>query len=179
MPTGNISNNNYNNMKGENQMYKNAEIAAYITAMINHNDRVLMGQKSPTMLTPTYKRYAEELSDLLDFATDKTVTDSKSTLELNKDLTESARAYKTSLETISQQECTITTLSMDVYNFGYIEKENKMLESENLRLKSQLAMASVSGREIRELKALNEVYKSVIDEQQCKIKKLTGPYWVD
>jgi len=152
---------------------------AYLIAIINGYERQINKVKSETVRTNTLKEVVGNLGDLLDFISDKKAIESKSTLELNKDITESARAYKTSLETISQQECTITTLSMDVYNFGYIEKENKMLEAENLRLKSQLAMASVSGREIRELKALNEVYKSVIDEQQCKIKKLTGPYWVD
>jgi len=161
-------------------MYKNAEIAAYITAMINHNDRVLMGQKSPTMLTPTYKRYAEELNDLLDFATDIKVTESKSTLELNKDLTESARAYKTSLETISQQECTITTQAMDLYNFGYIEKENRLLEAENLKLKSQLAMASASDRKIKELKSHIQLWQTLCTEQRQKIEKLTGPKcWIN
>jgi len=151
---------------------------AYLIAIINGYERKINSNKGLTQTTTTsvLKEVVATLSDLYDFMSDKKATDSKSTLELNADHTESVRAYK---ETITEQECTITTLSMDVYNFGYIEKENKILESENLELKSRLAMASVSGREIRELKSDIQLWQTLCTEQRQKIEKLTGPHWVD
>ena len=174
-------------------MYKNAEIAAYITAMINHNDRILMGQKSPTMLTPTYKRYAEELNDLLDFATNRKVAESKSTLELNKELVENVRAYQNDL---AEKESTIETLSMNLGGLGYIEQENMILEADNLKLNNQLTLQKTKRKklfvecceaeiengkyiiEIQDLKSDNKMWQAKCIELREKNEKLTGPHWV-
>jgi len=176
-------------------MYKNAEIAAYITAMINHNDRILMGQKSPTMLTPTYKRYAEELNDLLDFATNRKVAESKSTLELNKELVENVRAYQNDL---AEKESTIETLSMNLGGLGYIEQENMMLEADNLKLNNQLALQETKRKElfkecweaeiengkyimeIQDLKTDNQMWQAMCIELREKLEKATKcQWWID
>jgi len=150
------------------------QILAYLTSTINQYQRAYEIEDACTA-----SNVINDLKDFETFLMDLNEDTTDNTLELNADHTENMRAYKTTLETIAQQECTITTQAMDLYNFGYIEKENKMLEIENLELKSRLAMASVSGREIRELKAENQLWQSICNEQKAKIEKLTGPHWVD
>jgi len=154
----------------------NAANEAYLTAIINGYERKINKNKglTPTITVGVLKDVVATLGDLYEFMSDKKTTDSKSTLELNADFRNNARAYK---EDLAEKECTITTLAMDLNGLGYIEQENKMLEAENLRLKSQLAMSSVNERTIRELKAENESIKSVNNEQRQKIEKLTGPKW--
>ena len=157
---------------------------AYLIAIINGYERQINKVKTETVKINTLKEVVGNLGDLLDFISDKKATDSKSTLELNKDLTENVRAYK---DTLADKERAITRLnakneelhelwySMDK---GKLETENKMLEAENLELRSRLAMTSVSERTIRELKAENQAIKSVNNEQREKIEKLTGPHWI-
>jgi len=151
---------------------------AYLIAIINGYERQINKCTDATIKSATKNETLKEvvatLGDLYEFMSDKKATESKSTLELNADLRNDARAYQ---EDLAEKECTITTLAMDLNGLGYIEQENKMLEAENLRLKSQLAMSSVNERTIRELKAENESIKSVNNEQRQKIEKLKGPKW--
>jgi len=157
----------------------NAANEAYLTAIINGYERKINSNKGLTQTTTTsvLKEVVATLGDLSDFMSDKKAKDSKSTLELNKDLRDNARAYQ---EDLAEKECTITTLAMDLNGLGYIEQENKMLEAENLRLKSQLAMSSVSERTARELKSDIQLWQTLCTEQRQKIEKLTGPtWWID
>ena len=151
----------------------------FLTAIIDGYEMEINKVKTATVKSTVLKEVVSRLGGCLEFMHDKKRVEDNYSLTLNADLTESARAYKTSLV---NKETVITSLKidlndkiMDLHKNGYIEQENIRLEADNLKLKSQLAMASVSGREIRDLKALNEVYKSVIDEQQSKIKT----HWVD
>ena len=147
---------------------------AYLTAIIDGYQRKLNKHKGLAQTTSTLmlKEVVATLEDLASFIADSKATESKSTLELNKDLTESARAYKTSLETISQQECTITTQAMDLYDFGYIEKENKMLEADNLKLNNQLALQESKRIELFEECSEAEIENGnyVIEIQELKFK---------
>ena len=146
------------------------QILAYLESTINQYRRAYEETSSNTL-----KYMICDLEDIETFIEDLNNEPSKSTLELNADLRNNARAYQNDL---AEKECTITTLATDLYNFGYIEKENKMLEIENLRLKSQLAMASASDREIKELKSDIQLWQTLCTEQRQKIEKLTGPQWV-
>jgi len=147
------------------------QILAYLESTINQYRRAYEETSSNTL-----KYMICDLEDFETFIEDLNNEPSKSTLELNADLRNNARAYK---EDLAEKECTITTLATDLYNFGYIEKENKMLEAENLELKSRLAITSVSERAIRELKSDIQLWQTLCTEQRQKIEKLTGPYWVD
>ena len=159
---------------------------AYLIAIINDYERQInKGVKTVGNKETFLKDVVTTLGSLLDFMMDKKATDSKSTLELNKDLTENVRAYK---DTLADKERAITRLntkneelhelwySMDK---GKLETENKMLEAENLELKSRLAMTSVSERTVRELKAENESIKSVNNEQREKneVLKSASDMW--
>ena len=147
------------------------QILAYLESTINQYRRAYEETSSNTL-----KYMICDLEDFETFIEDLNNEPSKSTLELNADLRNNARAYK---EDLAEKECTITTLATDLYNFGYIEKENKMLEVENLELRSKLAMTSVNERTIRELKADIQLWQTLCTEQRQKIEKLTGPHWVD
>jgi len=114
------------------------------------------------------------LNDLESHVADLQEVEGKSTLEVESSLRENVRAYK---DTLSDKECTITTLAMDLNSLGYIEQENKMLEADNLRLKSQLAMSTVNENIIRELRADNQILKEKCEFHEKKIIKLTGPTW--
>ena len=150
---------------------------AYLIAIINGYERQINKVKTETVKTNTLKEVVGNLGDLLDFISDKKATESKSTLELNADLRNNARVYQ---EDLAEKECTITTLAMNLNGLGYIEQENKMLEAENLELKSRLAMTSVSERTVRELKSDIQLWATLCSEQRQKIEKLTGPtWWID
>jgi len=153
---------------------------AYLIAIINGYERQINKCTDATIKSATKNETLKEvvatLGDLYDFMSDKKATESKSTLELNKDLTESARAYK---NTLADKERVITRLNNKneelhelwyLMDKGKLETENKMLEAENLELKSRLAMTSVNERTVRELKAENESIKSVNNEQREKMK---------
>ena len=142
---------------------------AYLTSTINQYQRAYEIEDSCTA-----SNVINDLKDFETFLIDLNETTTDNTLTLNADLRNNARAYQ---EDLAEKECTITTLAMNLGGLGYIEQENKMLEAENLRLKSQLAMSSVNERTIRELKAENESIKSVNNEQRQKIEKLKGPKW--
>ena len=131
---------------------------AYLIAIINNYERQINKKATATMKTMVLKEVIGNLGDLLDFMSDKKATESKSTLELNADLTESARVYK---NTIAEQECTITTLAMDLSNAGYLEQENRLLDAENLMLNSKLAVVREENEKLRNSA---KVWKSKWDE---------------
>jgi len=131
---------------------------AYLIAIINNYERQINKKTTATMKTMVLKEVIGNLGDLLDFMSDKKATESKSTLELNADLTESARVYK---NTIAEQECTITTLAMDLSNAGYLEQENRLLDAENLMLNSKLAVVREENEKLRNSA---KVWKSKWDE---------------
>ena len=161
---------------------------AYLIAIINSYEREINKGTDATIKSATKNETLKEvvatLGDLHEFMSDKKAIDSKSTLELNADLTESARAYKNTLADKERAITRLNTKNEELHELWYsmdkgkLETENKMLEAENLELRSRLAMTSVSERTIRELKAENESIKSVNNEQRQKIEKLTGPCWV-
>ena len=147
---------------------------AYLTAIINGYERQINKVKSETVRTNTLKEVVGNLGDLLDFISDKKAKESKSTLELNKDLKESARAYK---ETITEQECTITTLAMDLREDGYkYDKEIKDLKSKlNITDKQRLNWHngfSEVRKENYELKELNDKLIITGSELGFEIAKL-------
>ena len=159
---------------------------AYLIAIIDGYDREVNKIKTPTIKSTVLKEVTDRLNDLLTFMSDKTVTESKSTLELNKDLIENVRAYK---DTLTDKERVITRLntkneelhelwySMDK---GKLEAENKMLEAENLELKSRLAMANVNENIIRGLKSDIQIWQAQCIELREKLEKATKcQWWID
>ena len=147
------------------------ELQAYGTALINSYERRC---EFNTPLRFTLKEVIKDIGLMIDYVMDLQEVDGKSTLEVESSLRENVRAYK---DTLSDKECTITTLAMDLNSLGYIEQENKMLEADNLRLKSQLAMCTVNENIIRELRAEKQVLLNVINIEKIKMEKLTGPKW--
>jgi len=147
------------------------EVLAYLTSMSN-----LYQREHEDCSTFSIQGVLNDLRNFESFVADLNEHTTDNTLTLNADLRSNARAYQ---EDLAEKECTITTLAMDLNGLGYIEQENKMLEAENLRLKSQLAMSSVSERTVRELKSDIQLWQTLCTEQRQKIEKLTGPYWVD
>lgn len=150
---------------------------AYLTAIVNGYERQInKGYKTVGSKETFLKEVVGNLGDLLDFMSDKKTIESKSTLQLNAEVTENARAYKS---TLAMKESVITSLKVDLKDMqidlhknGYIEQENIRLKADNLKLKSKLAMASVSGRTIRELKADNQLWAVVCTEQKEKLDLL-------
>jgi len=144
------------------------EILAYLTSTINQYGRI----------EDAYgKNIIEDLKDFESFVMDLKEDTTDNTLTLNADLRNNARAYQ---DDLAEKECTITTLATDLYNFGYIEKENKMLEAENLELRSRLAMMSVNERTVRELKSDNQMWQAQCIELRKKLEKATKcQWWID
>jgi len=118
---------------------------AYLTAIINDYERQINKVKTETVKTNTLKNVVSNLGDLFEFMKDNTIKESKSTLELNKELVENVRAYQNDL---AEKESTIETLSMDLGGLGYIEQENMMLEADNLKLNNQLALQETKRKEL-------------------------------
>ena len=156
----------------------NAANQAYLTAIIDGYQRKLSKSKGLTQTTSTLmlKEVVATLEDLASFIADRKATESKSTLELNKDLTESVRVYKTSL---AEKEVVIDLLKvdindkiMDLHKNGYIEQENKMLEADNLKLNNQLALQESKRIELFEECSEAEIENGnyVIEIQELKFK---------
>jgi len=125
---------------------------AYLIAIIDGYDREVNKIKTPTMKSTVLKEVTSRLNDLLTFMSDKTVTDSKTTLELNKELVENVRAYKISLaverRVVDSLKIDLNDKIMDLHKNGYIEQENKMLESDNSKLNNQLALQETKRKEL-------------------------------
>jgi len=120
---------------------------AYLTAIIDGYERKLDKKKGLAETTSTLmlKEVVVTLNDLSSFMRDKQSTDSKSTLELNADLRNNARAYQ---EDLAEKESTIETLSMNLGGLGYIEQENMILEADNLKLNNQLTLQKTKRKEL-------------------------------
>ena len=140
---------------------------AYLIAIINNYERQINKKTTATMKTMVLKEVIGNLGDLLDFMSDKKATESKSTLELNADLTEIARAYKS---TISDQEVTITTLAMDIRENGYkYDKEIKELKTK--LVKQEIARKELF-EECWEAEIENGKYVIEIEDLKSNIKQL-------
>ena len=167
------------------------ELQAYGTALINSYERRC---EFNTPLRFTLKEVIKDISLMIDYVMDLQEDVCKSTLELNADLRNDARAYQ---EDLAEKECTITTLAMNLGGLGYIEQENMMLEADNLKLNNQLALQETKRKElfkecweaeiengkyimeIQDLKTDNQMWQAKCIELREKIEKLTGPHWVD
>ena len=158
---------------------------AYLTAIINDYERQInKGVKTVGNKETFLKDVVTTLGSLLDFMMDKTVTDSKSTLELNKDLIENVKAYKISLaverRVVDSLKIDLNDKIMDLHKNGYIEQENIRLEADNLKLKSQLSICNVNQKIITDLKSDIQMWQAQCIELREKIEKLTGPtWWID
>jgi len=111
----------------------------FLTAIIDGYEMEINKVKTATVKSTVLKEVVSRLGGCLEFMHDKKRVEDNYSLTLNADLTESARAYKTSLV---NKETVITSLKidlndkiMDLHKNGYIEQENKMLESDNLKAK--------------------------------------------
>ena len=166
------------------------QILAYLESTINQYRRAYEETSSNTL-----KYMICDLEDFETFIEDLNNEPSKSTLELNADLRNNARAYQNDL---AEKECTITTLTTDLYNFGYIEKENKMLEADNLKLNNQLVLQETKRKElfqecceaeiengkyimeIQDLKSDNQMWQAKCIELREKLEKATKcQWWID
>ena len=157
---------------------------AYLIAIIDGYDREVNKIKTPTMKSTVLKEVTSRLNDLLTFMSDKTVTDSKTTLELNKELVENVRAYKISLaverRVVDSLKIDLNDKIMDLHKNGYIEQENIRLEAENLKLRTQLAFCNVNQKVITELKAENQMWQAMCIELREKLEKATKfQWWID
>jgi len=125
---------------------------AYLIAIINSYEREINKVKTETVKTNTLKNVVSNLGDLFEFMKDNTIKESKSTLELNKDLIENVRAYKISLaverRVVDSLKIDLNDKIMDLHKNGYIEQENKMLESDNSKLNNQLALQETKRKEL-------------------------------
>ena len=174
---------------------------AYLTAIINSYEREINKVKTETVKTNTLKNVVSSLGDLFEFMKDNTIKESKTTLELNKELVENVRAYKISLaverRVVDSLKIDLNDKIMDLHKNGYIEQENIRLEADNLKLNNQLALQETKRKElfqecweaeiengkyimeIQDLKTDNQMWQAKCIELREKIEKLTGPHWVD
>jgi len=149
---------------------------AYLTAIINDYERQInKGVKSVGSKEVFLKEVVTTLGSLLDFMSDKKATESKSTLELNADLTENVRAYKGTLADKERVITRLNTKNEELHELWYsmdkgkLETENKMLEAENLELKSRLECLRQNYQ--ISLKA-TELLQKQISRQETKRKEL-------
>jgi len=156
----------------------------FLTAIINGYERQINKVKTETVKTNTLKEVVGNLGDLLDFISDKKATESKSTLELNKDLIENVRAYKISLaverRVVDSLKIDLNDKIMDLHKIGYIEQENIRLEADNLKLEGQLAICNVNQKIITDLKSDVQMWQAQCVELREKLEKATKcQWWID
>jgi len=151
------------------------EVLAYLTSMSN-----LYQREHEDCSTFSIQGVLNDLSNFESFVMDLNETTTDNTLTLNADLRANARTYQSDL---AMKEATITTLANDCNELYYkissknqIEAENKMLEAENSKLRSQLAMSTVNENIIRELRADNHVMKTSADTWAILYKDLLRDY---
>ena len=157
---------------------------AYLTAIINDYERQINKVKTETVKTNTLKNVVSNLGDLFDFMKDNTIKESKSTLELNKDLIENVRAYKISLaverRVVDSLKIDLNDKIMDLHKIGYIEQENIRLEADNLKLEGQLAICNVNQKIITDLKSDVQMWQAQCVELREKLEKATKcQWWID
>jgi len=157
---------------------------AYLIAIIDGYDREVNKIKTPTMKSTVLKEVTSRLNDLLTFMSDKTVTDSKTTLELNKELVENVRAYKISLaverRVVDSLKIDLNDKIMDLHKNGYIEQENIRLEADNLKLEGQIAICNVNQKIITDLKSDVQMWQAMCIELREKLEKATKcQWWID
>jgi len=148
---------------------------AYLIAIIDGYDREVNKIKTPTIKSTVLKEVTGRLNDLLTFMSDKTVTESKSTLELNKELVENVRAYKISLAVerriVDSLKIDLNDKIMDLHKNGYIEQENKMLEADNLKLNNQLALQEAKRKELFKECSEAEIENAKYEMEIIKLNK--------
>jgi len=148
---------------------------AYLIAIIDGYDREVNKIKTPTIKSTVLKEVTGRLNDLLTFMSDKTVAESKSTLELNKELVENVRAYKISLAVerriVDSLKIDLNDKIMDLHKNGYIEQENKMLEADNLKLNNQLALQEAKRKELFQECSEAEIENAKYEMEIIKLNK--------
>jgi len=157
---------------------------AYLTAIINDYERQINKVKTETVKTNTLKNVVSNLGDLFEFMKDNTIKESKSTLELNKELVENVRAYKISLaverRVVDSLKIDLNDKIMDLHKNGYIEQENIRLEADNLKLEGQIAICNVNQKIITDLKSDVQMWQAQCVELREKLEKATKcQWWID